>query len=137
MIDSLGDSKDFILFKLLSYATTTIKEKEVIFDSDGLFYIVNTKPFYKTVLVNIKRDINNRVYFTLNAKNFIKKNYNKDKSEKRDRYKSNKGILIRLKRDEKAKSYFVKQKDFDGYKRSHVDFLSNRLHEKKATMIYT
>ncbi len=138
MVDSLGDSKDFILFKLLSYATTTIKEKDVIFDSDGLFYIVNTRPFYTTVLVEIKKDGYHGVYFTLNAKNFIKKKYSKDRDEKRDKYIiNNRGILVRLKRGEKAKSYFVKQKDFDGYKRSHIDFLQTDYTKRKATKIYT
>jgi len=31
----------------------------------------------------------------------------------------------------------VKQKDFDGYKRSHVDFLQTDYTKRKATKIYT
>ncbi len=74
MVDSLGDSKDFILFKLLSYATTTIKEKDVIFDSWWSFYIVNTRPFYTTILLRLKKMDIMEYILTLNAKNFIKKN---------------------------------------------------------------
>jgi len=132
------ESKEFILFKLLVYAKTTIKEKEIIFDSDGLFYIVKaSKRVYETVLVNIKKGREDEIYFSLNAKNFIKKSDNEKYSEKRDKYRDDKGILVRLKKGETPKNYFVKQKEFDGYKRSSVDFLQTDWTKRKATKIYT
>ena len=138
MISRLGESKEFILFKLLVYAKTTIKEKETIFDSDGLFYIVKaSKRVYETVLVNIKKGREDEIYFSLNAKNFIKKSDNEKYTEKRDKYRDDKGILIRLKKGETPKNYFVKQKEFDGYKRSSVDFLQTDWTKRKATKIYT
>jgi hypothetical protein len=138
MISRLGESKEFIIFKLLVYAKTTIKEKETIFDSDGLFYIVKaSKRVYETVLVNIKKGREDEIYFSLNAKNFIKKSDNEKYSEKRDKYKDDKGILVRLKKGETPKNYFVKQKEFDGYKRSSVDFLQTDWTKRKATKIYT
>jgi len=136
MIYNLGESKEFILFKLLVYATSIIKDKEVIFDADGLFYIVKpSKRIYETVLVNIKKGRDNSIYFTLNAKNFVKKTKDKKYNEKRDKYKDNRGVLVRLKKGEDAKSYFVKQKEFDGYNRSSVDFLQTDWTKKRATKI--
>jgi len=138
MIYHLGDSKEVILFTLLVYAKSSIDDKEIIFDSDGLFYIVNSsKKVYETVLLQIKETRENRIYFRLNAKNFIKKNDDKKYQEKRDKYKDDKGILVRLKKEKNPKSYFVKQKEFDGYNRSHVDFLQTDWTKRKTTKIYT
>jgi len=44
MVDSLGDSKDFILFKLLSYGQIPSKRK-MLFSILMGFYIVNTDLF--------------------------------------------------------------------------------------------
>ena len=136
MIHNLGWSKEFILFKLLVHANIAIKDKKVIFDSDGLFYIVKpSKRVYETVLVNIKESRDKQIYFTLNAKNFIAKKHNKNKKERRDKYRDNRGVLIRIKKEEEPKQYFVKQKDFDGYKRSHVDFLQTDWTKRQVTKI--
>jgi len=137
-IENLGENQEFIIFKLLVYATSTIKDKEVIFDSDGIFYLVKpSKRVYETVLVNIKRGEKDKIIFTLNAKNFIKKDFSPKYVEKRDKYIEKNGILIRVKKGENPKIYFVKQKDIDGYKRSSVDFLQTDWTKRSATKIYT
>jgi len=137
-IEDLGVKQEFIIFKLLVYATNTIKDKEVIFDSDGIFYIVkSSKRVYETVLVNIQRDANGKILFKLNAKNFIKKSLNTKHVEKRDKYEEKNSVLIRIKKGMNPKEYFVKQKEFDKYSRSSVDYLRTDWTKKYQTKFYT
>ena len=137
-IKNLGEYQEFIVFKLLVYATSTIKDKEVIFDSDGIFYIVKpSKRVYETVLINIQRANEGEIFFKLNAKNFIKKTKDSKYVEKRVKYQEKNSFLIRVKKGENPKQYFVKQKKIDGYSRSSVDYLRTDWTKKYQTKFYT
>lgn len=122
-IKNLGEYQEFIIFKLLVYATSSIKDENVVFDADGIFYIVKpSKRVYQTVLVNIKKDNMGEIFFQLNAKNFIKKTINSN--------------LVRVKNRDNPKTYFVKQKNIDGYKRSSVEYLRTDWTKKYQTKFY-
>jgi len=137
-IDNLGEYQEFIIFKLLVYARSSIVDEKVIFDSDGVFYIIKpSKRVYETVLINIQRDNKGKILFKLNAKNFVKKTTNSKYVEKRNKYKEINNILIRVKKGENPKEYFVKQKEIDGYKRSSVDYLRTDWTKKYETKFYT
>jgi len=137
-IENLGEYQEFIIFKLLVYARSSIVDEKVIFDSDGVFYIIKpSKRVYETVLINIQRDNKGKILFKLNAKNFIKKTTNSKYVEKRNKYKEINSILIRVKKGENPKEYFVKQKEIDGYKRSSVDYLRTNWTKKYETKFYT
>lgn len=137
-IENLGEYQEFIIFKLLVYARSSIVDEKVIFDSDGVFYIIKpSKRVYETVLINIQRDNKGKILFKLNAKNFVKKTANSKYVEKRNKYKEINSILIRVKKGENPKEYFVKQKEIDGYKRSSVDYLRTDWTKKYETKFYT
>jgi len=134
--ENLGDKKDFIIFKLLVNGKDTIKNEKVVSDSNGVYYIVKPSKFvYETVLIDIKID-KNSIFFKLSAKNFIDSKKAKYKLDRREKYKNINGSLIRIRRDEKSKSYFVKQMEKDNpKKRSSIDFLKTDYTKKSATKI--
>ena len=136
-IRDLGKNQDYIIFKLLVYAKNSINDEKVVFDSNGIYYIVKTsKRVYETVLINIQRDSDDKIIFKLNAKNFIKKIVKKATLEKRDKYIDKDVSLVRVKNSDILKYYFVKQKEFDGYNRSSVDFLQTDWTKKSNTKLY-